>query len=83
MPCAIRAERRTASIVKDGAGVGRIQKYDGYTSLLGTLAYIVPNDGVNIDWLRYNIAALELGKDVGLTTIPHIYINADIYLSHF
>ncbi len=62
-------------IVKDGAGVGRIQKYDGYTSLLGTLAYIVPNDGVNIDWLKYNIAALELGKDVGLTTIPHIYFS--------
>lgn len=62
-------------IVKDGAGVGRVQKYDGYTSLLGTLAYIIPNDGVNIDWLRYNISALELGKDVGLTTIPHIYFS--------
>ena len=30
-------------IVKDGAGVGRVRKYNSYTSLLGTLAYIVPN----------------------------------------
>lgn len=62
-------------IVKDGAGVGRIQTYKSHTSLLGTLAYIIPNENININWLKYSIQALELGKDVGLTTIPHIYFS--------
>lgn len=62
-------------IVKDGAGVGRINKYQEKTSLLGTMAYIVPNNGVNIDWLKYAVVALDLGKDVGKTTIPHIYFS--------
>ena len=62
-------------IVKDGAGVGRINQYNGETSLLGTMAYLVPNNGVNINWLKYAIMTLDLGNDVGKTTIPHIYFS--------
>ena len=62
-------------IVKDGAGVGRVRKYNSYTSLLGTLAYIVPNEKVNIDWLKYVIQSLDLGNDIDKTTIPHIYFS--------
>lgn len=62
-------------IVKDGAGVGRINQYNGETSLLGTMAYLVPNNGVNINWLKYAIMSLDLGNDVGKTTIPHIYFS--------
>lgn len=70
-------------IVKDGAGVGRVQKYEPNSSLLGTLAYIIPNDKADIDWLKYVIHSLDLGKDVGKTTIPHIYFseygNREVY----
>lgn len=62
-------------IVKDGAGVGRVNKYEKNSSLLGTMAYIVPNEGIDINWLMYVISALDLGKDVGKTTIPHIYFS--------
>lgn len=62
-------------IVKDGAGVGRVQKYEEYSSLLGTLAYIIPNDKADINWLKYVVQGLDLGKDVGKTTIPHIYFS--------
>ena len=62
-------------IVKDGAGVGRINQYEPYTSLLGTLSYVIPNKDVDIGWLKYSIMSLDLGKDVGKTTIPHIYFS--------
>lgn len=62
-------------IIKDGAGVGRINIYEKNTSLLGTMAYIVPNKDIDIKWLKYAIISLDLGKDVGRTTIPHIYFS--------
>lgn len=62
-------------IVKDGAGVGRVNCYPPYTSLLGTLAYIIPNEKANIGWLKYVLVSLDLGKDSGKTTIPHIYFS--------
>lgn len=62
-------------IIKDGAGVGRVNKYKPYTSLLGTLAYIIPNEEIEIDWLKYVIFSMDLGNDTGKTTIPHIYFS--------
>ena len=40
-------------IVKDGAGVGRVDKYPAYSSLLGTMQYIVPNSDIDINYLKY------------------------------
>lgn len=68
-------DKQYLGIIKDGAGVGRIKTYEEYTSLLGTMAYIIPNSGVDINWLKYVIMALDLGKNVGKTTIPHIYFT--------
>ena len=68
-------EKPYLGIIKDGAGVGRINQYEAFSSLLGTMAYIVPNDNVNIGWLKYAIIGLDLGKDVSSTTIPHIYFK--------
>ena len=62
-------------IVKDGAGVGRVNCYNSNSSLLGTLAYIIPNERADINWLKYVITSLDLGKDVGKTTIPHIFFS--------
>ena len=71
-------------IVKDGAGVGRINQYPKDSSLLGTLAYIIPNKGIDLIWLKYCISSLNLGESLDKTTIPHIYFseygNRDIYL---
>lgn len=62
-------------IIKDVAGVGRIGKYPAFTSLLGTLSYILPNDGIDIDWLMYAIKSLNLNQSLDKTTIPHIYFS--------
>lgn len=68
-------EQEYLGIIKDGAGVGRVGKYRGHSSLLGTMAYIVPNKATNIDWLKYVLIQLDLGKSASLTTIPHIYFK--------
>lgn len=60
-------------IVKDGAGVGRVDKYPAYSSLLGTMQYIVPNADVNIDYLKYLLISLHLENGVSGAAIPHIY----------
>lgn len=65
-------------IVKDGAGVGRTNIYKPYTSLLGTMAYIIPRDmdNCNLHFLQYAISALDLGNTAGdKATIPHIYFS--------
>lgn len=62
-------------IVKDGAGVGRIGSYPSHSSLLGTLAYIIPNDGINMKWIKYVIENMNLGESIDKTTIPHIYFS--------
>ena len=63
------------SIIKDGAGIGRTNLCNSNTSLLGTLAYIIPNKNVNITWLKYVIDGLDLSENVDKTTIPHIYFS--------
>lgn len=62
-------------IIKDGAGVGRVNYYPAKSSLLGTLAYIIPIPEVNIFWLKYVVQGLDLGKNTSSTTIPHIYFK--------
>ena len=62
-------------IVKDGAGAGRMDFYPADSSLLGTMAYIMPNNSTNLKWLMYVISSLNLGESVDKTTIPHIYFS--------
>lgn len=62
-------------IIKDGAGVGRVKIYEAGSYLLGTMAYIVPNIGVDINWLKYAVMSLNLSESISKTTIPHIYFS--------
>lgn len=68
-------ESEYLGIVKDGAGVGRINIYPAKSSLLGTMAAIIPNPNVSISWLKYAITSLNLGESVDKATIPHIYFS--------
>lgn len=62
-------------IVKDGSGVGRVDVYSGYSSLLGTMQYIVPNDEVDLQYLKYALIAMDLGSLYKGAAIPHIYFK--------
>lgn len=62
-------------IVKDGAGVGRINIYPAYSSLLGTLQYILPKHGYMLEYIAYALKSLNLASFASGATIPHIYFK--------
>jgi len=63
------------SIVKDGSGFGRIMKMDAYTSVIGTLQYIIPKENVDLDYLNYSLMSVDFKKYVAGAAIPHIYFK--------
>lgn len=63
------------SIVKDGSGVGRVTKMEAYTSVIGTLQYILPKEGIDIDYLNYSLMSVDFKKYVAGAAIPHIYFK--------
>ena len=46
-------------IVKDGSGVGRVNVYPAYSSLLGTMQYILPNDGYSLNFIALYLTAMN------------------------
>lgn len=62
-------------IVKDGSGVGRVNVYPAYSSLLGTLQYILPKDGYDINYVAYALKSLNLASFTSGAAIPHIYFR--------
>ena len=68
-------EHAYIAVVKDGAGVGRIMKLPGKSSVIGTMQYIIPNDSVDIGYLAYAMEHMNLSKYYSGATIPHIYFK--------
>lgn len=62
-------------IVKDGSGIGRVEKYPAYSSVLGTMLYILPSDEIDIDYLRLSLEYANLKKYHTGSSIPHIYFR--------
>ena len=63
------------AIVKDGAGVGRIMLLPAYSSVIGTMQYIIPNEKVDIRYLSCVLTWMDLSKYCTGATIPHIYFK--------
>lgn len=62
-------------IVKDGSGVGRVRKYPAYSSLLGTMQYIIPKEGNVLGYVAYALQSLDLASFASGAAIPHIYFK--------
>lgn len=63
------------SIVKDGAGVGRLLYCKGQSSVLGTMEIIRPNEGIDTYYLFCLLSNIDFVKYVTGSTIPHIYFK--------
>ena len=68
-------ERPYIAVVKDGAGVGRVMRLPGKSSVIGTMQYILPNEGVSVSYLAYAMEHLDLARHCTGATIPHIYFR--------
>ena len=62
-------------VVKDGSGVGRVNIYPAFSSILGTLQYILPKKGYLIGYVAYALKGLNLAKFASGAAIPHIYFK--------
>ena len=62
------------SIIKDGAGVGRLLYCKGKSSVLGTLDIIKPKN-INIFFLYLLLSRIDFKKYITGSTIPHIYFK--------
>lgn len=63
------------AVVKDGAGVGRTMLLPAYSSVIGTLQYLIPNDNFNAKYLYYAVKSRHLEKYYTGSAIPHIYFK--------
>ena len=63
------------AIVKDGAGVGRVMQLPAKSSVIGTMQYIIPNEGVSVEYLAYALEHMNLSKYYLGAAIPHIYFK--------
>ena len=62
------------SIIKDGAGVGRVRKLPKNTSILGTMGAIIPQNS-DYNFLFSILEKTDFTKLTSGGTIPHIYYN--------
>ena len=60
-------------IIKDGSGAGRSRLYPKYSSIIGTMQYIIPKETINIEFLAYLFETINFTKFIIGSSIPHIY----------
>ena len=70
-----KQEKEYISIVKDGAGIGRVQLCPGKSSVIGTMQYIIPKENILPKYLYYVTTYMHLEKYYTGATIPHIYFK--------
>ncbi len=68
-------ENDYVSIIKDGAGVGRIVYCKGKSSVLGTMEIIKPKIQLNTYFLYCLLENIDFTKYITGSTIPHIYFK--------
>lgn len=68
-------EKDYVSIIKDGAGVGRIVYCKGKSSVLGTMEIIKPKIELNTYFLYCLLENIDFTKYITGSTIPHIYFK--------
>ncbi|MDV4070094.1 type I restriction endonuclease subunit S [Elizabethkingia anophelis] len=62
-------------IIKDGAGVGKVQFARGKLSIIGTLNYFIAKSGTNLKYIFYSLKFFTFEKYKVGSGIPHIYFK--------
>jgi type I restriction enzyme S subunit len=68
-------EHDYVSIIKDGAGVGRLLYCNGKSSVLGTMEIIRPKEALTTYFLYCLLSNIDFAKYITGSTIPHIYFK--------
>lgn len=68
-------KERYISIIKDGAGVGRVLKCLPFSSVVGTMSYVFAKQNTDFDYLFYTLQSISFDKYITGSTIPHVYFK--------
>ncbi|EAJ9404067.1 restriction endonuclease subunit S [Campylobacter jejuni] len=68
-------DKECLSIVKDGAGVGRVFVLPKNSSVIGTLNYLENFENTNLKYLFYFLHSIDFSKYILGSAIPHIYFR--------
>ncbi|MEE0617625.1 restriction endonuclease subunit S [Intestinibacter bartlettii] len=68
-------DKKYISIIKDGAGVGRIRILPKNSFCISTMGIITSNKQTIIEYLYYSMSQIEFKKYVVGAAIPHIYFK--------
>jgi type I restriction enzyme, S subunit len=68
-------EQEYLAIIKDGAGIGRVSYHPKKSSVLATMQYLIPKEGIDIDFVEYFLNSIDFEKHRNGSTIPHIYFK--------
>jgi type I restriction enzyme S subunit len=68
-------ENEYIGLVKDGSGIGRVMFLPAHSSIIGTLQYILPKHGYDINYIGYCLQSLDLSSYKQGAAIPHIYFR--------
>ena len=66
---------KALSVIKDGAGVGRIGIIPEKSSVLGTIQILMPKENCDLEYGYYLLKSLNLGRNYVGSAIPHIYFK--------
>ena len=70
----LKIEQDYITIIKDGAGVGRIRILPKNTAFIGTMGALIPTNN-NLDYIFALLTNSNLNKKFSGSTIPHIYFK--------
>lgn len=57
-----KQDKPYVAVVKDGAGVGRVMQLPVFSSIIGTMQYIIPNSDTDVKYLAYAMEDMNLSK---------------------
>ena len=70
-----RMDKPYISIIKWGAGVGRVAIHEKFTSIVGSLQGIEAKNNVDLIWLSYALKSVDLASYATNTTVPNLYFK--------
>lgn len=70
-----RMEKPYISIIKWGAGVGRVDIHEAHSSIVGSLQGIEANESIDLTWLSYALKSINLATYATNTTVPNLYFR--------
>ena len=66
-------DKQYISIVKWGAGVGRVTIHPAYSSIVATMQGILPQNDISINWLCYLLKSMHLEQYSTSAVVPNLY----------